>query len=517
MTSIPRRPAEVVAVIPARGGSKGLPRKNLRLLGGIPLVVHAIRQAQSAREVQRVIVSTEDDEIADVALGAGAEVLRRPPELASDEATDLQVFVHVLAALEEAEGAVPELLVQVRATSPVRRPPLIDLAIRTLRTDPAADSLRTVSLAAFTPYKMWTLDEKGIASPLLARESHLLAKDWFDGPRQALPDAFEHDGLVDVVRSRTVRAGSMAGHRIIGLTHADPAVDIDREADLLDAERLLRPVGGAAARCDVGIRQGQLVPAWNGAPQRFPRGRWEEEFELAARCGLPNIELSIDRRDSDANPVFAAAGRADLVRVARRYGVTTASACLDDLLHNPLVHRPVEAFVGELARDLSEVSVATAVFPLRGASAYLWPPPPKLVATLRRLGDQYARFGIRIALETDLPGSDLFRFLGVVAHRNIGICFDTGNPTALGHETAEDVRLLGPAIWHVHVKDNDAFGVDVSLATGSTRITAILAALHSAGYAGALTLETPQGPIPTQAAARFRDYVLSLWTCGTTY
>lgn len=500
-----------MAVIPARGGSKGLPRKNLRLLGGIPLVVHAIRQAQSAREVQRVIVSTEDDEIADVALAAGAEVLRRPAELASDDATDLQVFAHVLAALEEAEGEVPELLVQVRATSPVRRPPLIDLAIRTLRADPAADSLRTVSLAGFTPYKMWALDAKGIASPLLKHESHRLAKDWFDGPRQALPDVFEHDGLVDVVRSRTVRAGSMAGQRIIGLTHADPSVDIDREADLLDAERLLRTVDGAAARCDVGIRQGHFAPARNSAPQCVPRGRWEEEFELAARCGLSTIELSIDRRDSDANPVFTAAGRADLVRVASRHGVTTASARLDDLLHNPLAHRPVEEFVGELASDLSEMSVATAVFPLRGASASSWPPHPELVATLRRLGDRYARFGIRIALETDLPGSDLFRFLGVVAHRNVGVCFDTGSTTALGHETVEDVRLLGPAIWHVHVKNKDAFGVDVSLATGGTRIAAILAELHSAGYVGVLTLET--GPIPTQAATRFRDHVLSLWGC----
>lgn len=461
-----------------------------------------------------MIVSTEDDEIADVALSAGAEVpFRRPAELASDHATDLQVFVHVLAALEEAEGAVPELLVQVRATSPVRRPPLIDLAIRTLRADPTADSLRTVSLAGFTPYKMWTLDEEGIASPLLRHDSHLLSKDWFDGPRQALPDVFQHDGLVDVVRSRTVRAGSMAGHRVIGLTHADPAVDIDDAADLQDAERLLKPVRGVLRRSDVGIMQGRLVPACNGELQRFPRGRWEEEFELAARCGLTNIELIVDRRDSDANPVFSADGRADLVRAARRNGVTTASACLDDLLDNPVIDPLVEAFLGELAGDLQQLNVATAVFPLMGASAASWPPPRELVATLRRLGDRYARFGIRIALETDLPGPVLYRFLGVVAHHNIGICYDTGNTTALGHETVEDVRLLGPAIWHVHVKDMDALGVNVPLAAGGARTPAILAELCSVGYVGALTLETSRGPIPTQAAARFRDYVLSHLAC----
>ena len=97
-----------------------------------------------------------------------------------------------------------------------------------------------------------------------------------------------------------------------------------------------------------------------------------------------------------------------------------------------------------------------------------------------------------------------------MAHRNVGVCYDTGNTTALGHETVDDVRLLGPAIWHVHIKDKDEQGVNVPLATGRARIPAILAELYSSGYPGALTLETPRGPDPTEAAARFRDHVLSL-------
>lgn len=499
-----------MAVIPARGGSKGVPRKNLRLLGGVPLVVHAIRQAQAALEVQRVIVSTEDDEIADVALEAGAEVpFRRPAELASDEATDLQVFQHVVAALGQA-GRVPELLVQVRATSPVRRPPVIDLAIRTLRADPQADSLRTVSLTGFTPYKMWKIDRQGIASPLLRPDSHPQYNDWYDGPRQALPDVFQQDGLVDVVRTRTVQAGSMAGRRVIALTHADPAVDIDDADALLSAEKLLQRGDRARTISGVGIIQGRLVPAWNGELQCFPRGRWEEEFELAARCGLINIELIVDRRDSDVNPVFSADGRANLVRASRRYGVTTASACLDDALEHSVVDPRAETFLGPLAADLGQVGVATAVLPLMGASAASWPPSQELVAALRRIGDLYAKFGIRIALETHLTGSDLYRFLGIVAHRNVGVCYDTGNTTALGHDTVNDVRLLGPAIWHVHVKDKNEQGVNVPLGTGGAQVSAIMTELYSVGYTGALTLETPRGPVPAEAAAKYRDHVLSI-------
>ena len=110
----------VLAIIPARGGSKGIPRKNLRLLAGRPLVIHTIEQALAARRVDRVAVSTEDAEIAAVAKAAGAEVVARPEALASDSAPTEPVMIDALEALARAGGPAPETVVLLQCTSPLR-------------------------------------------------------------------------------------------------------------------------------------------------------------------------------------------------------------------------------------------------------------------------------------------------------------------------------------------------------------------------------------------------------------
>src|SRR5438552_3313377 len=122
---------EVLALIPARGGSKALPRKNVRLLAGKPLIVHSIEVARAAETVTRVVVSTDDEEIAEVARTAGAEVpFMRPAELAQDDSPDLGTFQHALHWLREHGGYEDELFVHLRPTHPVRRPERIDEAVR---------------------------------------------------------------------------------------------------------------------------------------------------------------------------------------------------------------------------------------------------------------------------------------------------------------------------------------------------------------------------------------------------
>lgn len=119
-----------LAVIPARGGSKGLPRKNIRLIAGRPLIAWSIAAAKAARAVDRVAVSTDDDEIAQVAADYGAEVLRRPAELASDEATTIAVMRHIAA--EQVPEA--ETIVVLQPTSPLRDPKLIDDCLEVYNT-----------------------------------------------------------------------------------------------------------------------------------------------------------------------------------------------------------------------------------------------------------------------------------------------------------------------------------------------------------------------------------------------
>jgi len=131
---------EVVAIIPARGGSQRLSRKNLRMVAGFPLIVHTIQHARRSRLVTRTVVSTEDPEIAAISQNSGVEVIERPAELASETADSESALLHVLDYLNRAEGYSPDLVLFLQCTSPVRRPDDIDKAIQSL-LDSGADSL----------------------------------------------------------------------------------------------------------------------------------------------------------------------------------------------------------------------------------------------------------------------------------------------------------------------------------------------------------------------------------------
>ena len=129
-----------LAIIPARGGSKGIPRKNLQPLDGRPLLAHSLEQARDARAVDRVIVSTDDQEIAEVSRRYGAEVVSRPAELAGDTASSESALLHALDVLRERENYEPDLVVFLQATSPLRHVDDIDQSIALLERK-GADSL----------------------------------------------------------------------------------------------------------------------------------------------------------------------------------------------------------------------------------------------------------------------------------------------------------------------------------------------------------------------------------------
>jgi N-acylneuraminate cytidylyltransferase len=203
---------EVLALIPARGGSKSVPRKNLLPIAGKPMIAYSIGHARDCASITRTIVSTDDDEIAEVARGFGAEVpFRRPAEAATDTATDLQVFRHALLFLQE-QGYTPDLIVHLRPTGPVRDVALIERAIQLMLRDPDADSLRAVGLAEQTPFKMWTIKGSYLrqALPLPGfPESHSM-------PRQKLPAVYWQNGYVDIVRPRTIlELDSMVGQTVL--------------------------------------------------------------------------------------------------------------------------------------------------------------------------------------------------------------------------------------------------------------------------------------------------------------
>lgn len=231
---------EVLAIIPARGGSKSIPRKNILQFAGHPLLAYSIAAAQQAERVTRVIVSTDDEEIAEISRRYGAEVpFLRPAAYAEDATPDLPVFIHALSWLAEHEGYHPEIVVHLRPTTPVRPPGCVDAGVELLLEHPQADAVRAVVPSGQNPYKMWQIDGEGKLRNLIPVEG--LAEP-YNAPRQNLPQTYWQTGHVDITRPATlVEKKSMTGEVILPLV-LDPryTVDIDTKRDWEQAEWLIQ-------------------------------------------------------------------------------------------------------------------------------------------------------------------------------------------------------------------------------------------------------------------------------------
>jgi YrbI family 3-deoxy-D-manno-octulosonate 8-phosphate phosphatase len=218
----------ILAIIPARGGSKGIPRKNVRLVGGIPLVAHSIRHAREASCVTRVVVSTDDAEIAAVSQEFGAEVVMRPATIAGDTASSESALLHVLETLAEG-GYMPDLVVFLQATSPVRDPGDIDRAVATLLAEDADSLFSACRVEGF----VWR-NEKGAISSF--------SYDYRNrARRQDAPEDLIENGSIYVFRPTLLReTGNRLGGRIAVLRqHPLDSFQVDEPQDLEVVERIL--------------------------------------------------------------------------------------------------------------------------------------------------------------------------------------------------------------------------------------------------------------------------------------
>jgi len=235
---------QVLAVIPARGGSKGLPRKNILHLQGHPLLAYAVAAATQAQGVTRIICSTDDLEIQQYAQAYGADVpFLRPSSLAQDASPDLPLFLHALQWFDEHQHWKPEIIVHLRPTSPIRFRGQVDSAIQMLVNHPEATSVRAVCPSPCTPYKMWRPggeDQNAMPfmKPLLELPGIL---EPFNHPRQELPVVWWQTGGLDVIRASTILDGSMTGKNVLPLiTDSNYAVDIDGELGFQVAEAVMK-------------------------------------------------------------------------------------------------------------------------------------------------------------------------------------------------------------------------------------------------------------------------------------
>lgn len=234
---------QTLAIIQARGGSKSIPGKNIKSLAGKPLIAWTIEEANRARTINRVIVSTDDREIAKVSKRYNAEVpFLRPKELATDTAKSIGLLRHALEWLSENENYHPEIIVQLKPTNPLRKASHIDRCVREFINYPEIDSLITLTKSPIHPLKIWKFSGDGdFVVPFISYDVsgiHEATKL----PRQSLPEAFVQNSCVNVIRPETIlNKNSSIGTKIKGVV-MDPidAINIDTELDFKIAEFLIK-------------------------------------------------------------------------------------------------------------------------------------------------------------------------------------------------------------------------------------------------------------------------------------
>ncbi len=366
----------ILVIVPARGGSKSIPYKNIQPFAGHPLIAYSIATGLAAHGDVRVIVSTDDEKIAAVAREYGAELpFMRPSELAQDNTTDLPVFQHALNWLFEHEGYKPDVVIQLRPTSPVRPPNIIDQAVELLMAHPEADSVRGVVPSGQNPYKMWRIDSKtNHMTPLLKVEG--LAEP-YNAPRQSLPPTYWQTGHIDAIRPATIlEKNSMSGDVIVPLVlDGRYTVDIDNPIDLKKAEwlvqvqnldmvypgRKLRPLPENVELVVFdfdGVLTDNRVWVDEEGHEQIAANRSDSLGLKALReAGIKAMVLSME-----TNPVVAA--RCRKIKLPVIQGVNEKSSVLRDYLTSQKIDPGRVIYVGNDTNDLpcfSQVACAVAV------------------------------------------------------------------------------------------------------------------------------------------------------------
>jgi len=363
---------DILAIVQARGGSKGLPRKNLRLLRGHPLVAYSIASALAARAVTRVVLSTDDDEIAEVGRAYGAEVpFLRPANLAEDTTPDFPLFDHAIGWLAEHEDYHPRMVVQLRPTTPLRPRGMIDDATRILEADPKADCVRGVTIPKQTPYKMWRDGDEGCIVPLMETEF----SEPFNMPRQELPVAYWQTGHVDVIRTATItEKRSLTGTRVRPiLIDGSYCVDIDTLVDFDLAERAIEQ-----KHLDIDVPRAASGPAprpWlrpiellvfdfdgvftDNRVYVFEDGREAVACNRGDGMGLSMLKasgLKIAVLSTEQNPVVDA--RCRKLQLECKHGLTDKAAALTALAREKNVDLNHVVYVGNDVNDLGCMEAA---------------------------------------------------------------------------------------------------------------------------------------------------------------
>ncbi len=344
---------KILALIPARGGSKGIPRKNVRLFGGKPLLAYTIEHALHARHINLTIVSKDDAQLTEIARQYGAETLLRPPELATDTASTESVLLHALSILEQEESYTPSLVVLLQPTSPLRQPDDIDNAINALSAA-NADSL----FSCFRSYNFyWRLADSHIVS---------VNYDYNHRPRrQDMTPQYIENGSIYVTKTSILKQyGNRLGGRICfyEMDFLD-SFEIDTEEDFLLIEQLLhlRHRRLAASKLE-GIRllvldfdgvmtDNRVLVSQDGVESVMCHRGDGMGIEKLRQAGIPVVVIS-----KESNPVVSA--RCHKLGIPCFQNTTDKLATLKQVAEEHNVELAKTAYVGNDVNDIACIEAA---------------------------------------------------------------------------------------------------------------------------------------------------------------
>lgn len=229
---------KIYSIIPARSGSKGVPAKNVRDLGGFPMLAYSIAISRLVKRIDRVIVSTNSRETAELAKKYGAEApFLRPEKFCRDSSNDLDALGHALRWLRDNEGEMPDLVVYLRPSTPLRDPALISAAIKKIISFPRATSLRSAHPIAEPPHKLFQLSKSGFFTGFFPDHPD---PEYHGVPRQLFPQAYHPNGYIDIMRSSFIKNSKFKlcfGNKILPfITPIVTEVDTPEDFEYLEHE-----------------------------------------------------------------------------------------------------------------------------------------------------------------------------------------------------------------------------------------------------------------------------------------
>ena len=213
----------IISLIPARSGSKGIPNKNIKLLNNEPLIAYSIKTSLNSSFINETIVTTDSQEIADIAMSYGASVpFLRPSDISQDKSLDIEFVNHYIKWIKKTNNKIPDIIVQLRPTYPIRDNDFLDYCIQTFVNNyEKYDSLRTVIEFDKSPFKMYTIEdnfndnilEKNLR-PVIPPSEYMFIQDPQNMCRQDLPKTYLHNGCIDIFKTSILKENTISGNNV---------------------------------------------------------------------------------------------------------------------------------------------------------------------------------------------------------------------------------------------------------------------------------------------------------------